>query len=183
MRNVVLFIAMSLDGYIADRDGNVGWLQGQDDGMDDGSSYDEFVKGIDTVVLGWKTYHQVMTELSPEEWPYHGLSSYVFTHRKTEDSGADDGEDITFVNQDVCTFIRELKQTEGKDIWICGGAAVARPLVQEQLIDRFHISIIPVVLGNGIRLFGETDRMTELRLVKTQSYNGIVDVIYEQRNK
>nr|WP_330386837.1 dihydrofolate reductase family protein [Robinsoniella peoriensis] len=66
---------------------------------------------------------------------------------------------------------------------MCGGATVIQPLVQENLIDKFHISIIPTILGNGIRLFEitEGERQKQLKLIKSQSYNGITDVIYELR--
>ncbi len=82
MCKVILYIAMSLDGYIADRDGGVAWLDG--DGSDCGhpGSYPDFIQTVDTVVLGYRTYHQIISELSPENWVYRGLKSYVFTHRK-----------------------------------------------------------------------------------------------------
>lgn len=67
MRKVILYIAMSLDGYIADENGGVSWLSGQDPAGESEGTYPEFVRGIDTVVMGWETYHQVVTELSPEE--------------------------------------------------------------------------------------------------------------------
>ena len=66
MRKVSLFIAMSLDGYIADNKGGVDWLEGQGDNNENMDSYSEFVKNIDTVVMGWNTYYQVATELSPK---------------------------------------------------------------------------------------------------------------------
>lgn len=178
MRKVILFIAMSLDGYIAGRAGNVDWLQGQEPDKDDMESYQEFIKGIDTVVIGWNTYEQIVTELSPEEWIYQDLNSYVVTHRDLPDTEA-----VKFVNDDVCRIVAGLKQEEGKDIWICGGAAIIRPLLREKLIDRLHISVIPTILGGGIRLFGAEDAEMKLRLVKTQSYNGITDLIYEWREK
>ena len=68
MRKVTLFIAVSLDGYIADRNGDVNWLKGQEEYGDNFGSYSEFISGIDTVIMGWNTYHQVVTELSPDEW-------------------------------------------------------------------------------------------------------------------
>ena len=84
MRKVILYIAMSLDGYIADKNGGVDWLSGQGaEGAEEGT-YSEFIKGIDTVVMGWNTYVQVKTELSPEIWPYEELTSYVITHRKVD---------------------------------------------------------------------------------------------------
>lgn len=71
---------MSLDGYIADSKGNVDWLNGQsnDDNVD---SYSEFAKDIDTVVMGFNTYHQIVTELSPNEWVYSDFKTYVITHK------------------------------------------------------------------------------------------------------
>lgn len=116
MRKIVLYIAMSLDGYIADANGGVSWLRGQDPDNESEGSYPEFVRDIDTVVMGWETYHQVITELSPD-----GMS------------------------------------------------------------DRFYISVIPVLLGAGVRLFGELPEALELRLMDTRSYNGIVELRYEKR--
>ena len=80
MRKVVLFIAMSLDGYIADSEGGVGWLKGQDEDEGDGDVYTSFLRDVDTVIMGWNTYHQVVTELSPSEWVYAGLTSCIITH-------------------------------------------------------------------------------------------------------
>lgn len=176
MRNVSLFIAMSLDGYIAGADGNVDWLQGQESGRDDMTSYYEFSKTIDTVVMGWNTYYQVSAELSPEKWMYDDLKSYVITHREIPDK-----ENIRFVNEDVSTLVKSLTKGTGKDIWICGGASIIQPLIRDNLIDLYYISIIPVILGNGIRLFERADAGLALKLIKSHSYNGITDVIYERR--
>ncbi len=78
MRKIVLFIAMSLDGYIADINGKVDWLAGQDSDVENDDSYADFVKNIDTVIMGWTTYHQIVTELSPGQWVYDNLQSYVY---------------------------------------------------------------------------------------------------------
>lgn len=176
MRQTVLYIAMSLDGYIADRNGGVEWLTGQDGGVDAGDSYTEFTKEIDTVVMGWNTYHQVTTELAPGEWVYEEFTSYIFTHREPDST-----EKIRFVKESPGEFIRSLKRQDGKDIWICGGADIVQQLMREDLIDRFHISVIPVILGEGIRLFGTMEKDVKLRLVKEESYNGISELIYEKR--
>ena len=94
MKEAVLFIAMSLDGYIADREGGVGWLEGQGDDEDNIDTYSLFVKDIDTILMGWKTYHQVATQLSPEEWVYGDFTTYVITHRKNEST-----ENILFTDE------------------------------------------------------------------------------------
>lgn len=111
MRNVTLFIAMSLDGYIAKKDGSVDWLQGQETEQDDMVSYQEFIQDVDTVIMGWNTYHQIITELSPERWLYEHLESYIFTHRKLIGK-----ENIHFIQGDICESILHMKRQEGKDL-------------------------------------------------------------------
>ena len=80
MREISLFIAMSLDGYIADSRGGVDWLTGQKEDGEMIDTYSLFIRDVDTVLMGWNTYHQIVTELSPEQWIYEGLKTYVFTH-------------------------------------------------------------------------------------------------------
>ncbi|WP_294145239.1 dihydrofolate reductase family protein [uncultured Clostridium sp.] len=176
MKKVVLFIAMSLDGYIADGNGGVDWLKGQVSGADDMASYYEFIKDIDTVIMGANTYNQLVTELSPDEWMYHGLTSYIITHHWKEPT-----DEIIFTGQNPVELVKQLRQNPGKGIWICGGADIARQLISNDLIDRYYISVIPTILGKGIRLFSETKNEIELKLAGTKSYNGIVDLIYEHR--
>lgn len=176
MRKVVLFIAMSLDGYIADSEGKVRWLGGQGNEEEMIDTYSEFVEHVDTVVMGWNTYYQIITELSPEEWIYRGLTSYVVTHKECPST-----EMIQFMNENPCSLIEKLKKKDGKDIWICGGSDIVRQLMAEDQIDVYYISVIPMLLGKGIRLFGGSGKEIPLRLVKTQSYDGITDLIYEHR--
>lgn len=175
-RTISLFIAMSLDGYVADQQGNVDWLQGMEPDQNDMLSYEEFSKNIDTVIMGWNTYHQITTELSPQEWMYEDFMSYVLTHRERTSTAK-----IHFVKEDVCDLVNRLKLIEGKGIWICGGPGVIQPLLRNDLIDVIHISIIPIILGKGIRLFEESEKQVKLELKETRSYNGIIDVIYERR--
>ena len=139
-------------------------------------SYSEFIEKTDTIIMGWNTYHQVTTELAPGEWVYEEFTSYIFTHRELDST-----EKIRFVKESPGEFIRSLKRQDGKDIWICGGADIVQQLMREDLIDRFHISVIPVILGDGIRLFGTMEKDVKLRLVKTESYNGISELIYEKQ--
>ena len=176
MRNTVLFIAMSLDGYIADMDGKVDWLAGQDKDVESADNYTDFIKNIDTVIMGWTTYHQVITELSPGQWVYDNLQSYVITHKECTPKNK-----IAFVSESPCTLVNRLKQKQGKDIWICGGSNIVHQLMQGNLVDKYHISIIPTILGNGIRLFDTLDKKTDLRLISSKSSNGIVELVYQKR--
>lgn len=176
MRKVMLFIAMSLDGYIADLNGSVDWLNGQRDEVENEDTYSEFVKDIDTVVMGWKTYYQVVTELSPSEWVYSDFISYVITHKERTST-----DKIRFIHESPSNLVRRLKEADGKDIWICGGASIVQQLMQDGLIDKFYISIIPTILGSGVRLFGPLDVELKLKLMENRNYNGIMEVIYKKR--
>lgn len=176
MKKISLFIAMSLDGYIADSKGSVDWLAGQGNEDENVDTYSEFVKDIDTVIMGWNTYHQIVTELSPNEWVYNDLTTYVVTHRPQASS-----DKIHFTNEDPALLIKKLREEGGKGIWICGGANLVQQLVREDIIDRYHITVIPTILGSGIRLFEKADREIKLRLLKTRSYNGMTDLIYTKR--
>lgn len=117
-----------------------------------------------------------MTELSPAEWIYANLTSYVITHRQLPSK-----KEIFFTGKAPSDLVRELKTKEGKGIWICGGASIAQQLIQNDLIDEYYISVIPTLLGSGIRLFGTTPDEIKLKLVSTQTYNGIVELIYTRR--
>ena len=176
MRKVTLFIAMSLDGYIADKDGGVDWLNGQEEDGENMDTYSDFIKGIDTIIMGWNTYHQLTSELSPEEWVYPEQVSFVITHREIPST-----ERIRFTSESPCDLVKRLREEEGNGIWICGGASIVRQLMETDLIDTLHISVIPTLLGDGVRLFGPLEKEQKLRLVKTQSYNRITDLVYEKR--
>jgi len=167
---------MSLDGYIADIHGGTGWLEGQVSGENDMASYEEFIQDVDTVIMGANTYRQLVTELSPNEWVYSDLTSYIITHTPEKST-----DQIRFTDERPCQLVKRLKDEPGKEIWICGGASIVKQLMQADLIDQYYINVIPTILGNGIRLFGILEQEIKLKLVKTRSYNGITDLVYEKR--
>ncbi len=175
MRKLCLYIAMSLDGYVADSEGGVAFLQGHDETSDEMGTYEEFIATVDTVLLGYKTYRQIEEELSPDVWPYQGMHSYVFTHQKMQNK-----DDITFTGEDPCTLVQTLRRQPGKDIWLCGGAMLAQTLLDE--IDTYRISVIPCILGKGVPLFATRDIPKNLRLTAVSSANGIAELCYERRN-
>lgn len=176
MRRVTLFIAMSLDGCIADPQGGVDWLAGQEDAAEEPDSYSEFLKETDTVIMGWNTYHQIATELSPDHWVYDTLTTYVVTHRDLPSS-----ETIRFTNTDPAELVKKLRSESGKGIWICGGARIVQQLMRADLIDCCDITVIPTLLGDGIRLFENSGQEMKLKLLNTQSCNGMVRLVYERR--
>ncbi len=175
-RRVVLYIAQSLDGYIARLNGEVDWLAG--DGSDPEADFGflTFYERIDTVVLGRKTYDQVVNELSPNEWPYEGKKCFVLTRQNLLSN-----EQVTFINEHFVSFIEALKQQEGQDIWIVGGSGVIDPLVKANVIDDYIISLMPVILGDGISLFEKKNPEILLTLKKAKTYNGGILMHYVKR--
>lgn len=175
MRKIILYVAASLDGYMADSQKSVNWIKGQDATVEMPDTFTPFFASVDTVIMGRTTYDQIVTELSPEKWPYSGAMTYVFSHRPMTDT-----EGIKFTSGNPCQLVNELRHRAGKDIWICGGADIISQLLKADLIDVFHIATIPVILGGGVRLFVETDGMINLRLTNTVNYNGIIEAVYER---
>ena len=176
MGKVVLYLAVSVDGYIADAKGGVDWLAGDGSNPDAPGSYPAFYETVDAIIMGWTTYHQIITQLSPNCWPYAGRPCYVVTHRQQENQ-----EGICFWNGELSELADKLKAEWAGNIWVCGGASVAGQLLQEDRIDRLWLSIIPTILGRGVRLFPEAIQPLPLTLVRTENSNGIVDLVYEKR--
>lgn len=177
MRKVILYIAMSIDGYIADENGGVDWLVGDGSDKDNQGSFPRFIETVDIVILGYKTYHQIVTELSPDSWAYPGKKSYVLTHKKLDST-----DEIIFTDEDLSDLINRLKLEDGKDIWICGGASIVNQLIDLDLIDKVCVSLIPTLLGKGISLFTKHKKEMPLKLISTQINNGITDLLYERRS-
>lgn len=169
MRPVILFIATSLDGYIATPDGGIDWLF-----TDQDYGYAKFYAGVDVVLMGRKTYDQALTFA---EYPYENKDSYVFTRtlRGKKDSR------VSFVSEDVKKFIARLRSKPGKAIWLVGGAELVHAFMRHGLIDRYVISIHPVVLGNGIPLFKPPVSATKLDFVKCRTFDtGLVQLTYRR---
>lgn len=197
MKQVILYIAMSLDGFIADQSGGVEWLEAQKPEASDSESiqnpnlvrssekqefkapdtesYSAFIENIDTIIMGRHTYQQIVTELSPDEWPYPGKKTLVLTHHPLKDQ-----KEISFISKPVKQLIQELRSEEGGNIWICGGASLAAQCIEENLIDKYHITVIPILLGKGIRLFSETSSRIPLKLLSAGSDHGMTDLVYER---
>lgn len=175
MRKVVLFISMSLDGYLADTKGNIDWLNIEMNEED--TTYEDFYKDVDTVLLGYNTYEQVTTQLAVGNYPYKDSKSYVFTNKKIEKTE----DNITFVDGDVVPLITELRNEPGKDIWLVGGAYLVKQLVEANLIDTYYIAVMPTLLGNGIPLFQPEYDKIDLKLANNYVKNDIAYLVYNRK--
>ncbi len=152
-----VFIAVSLDGYIARRDGSIDWLASVErEGEDYG--YDRFMSQIDTVVLGRNTYDAV---LDFDGWPFEGKRCVVWTHRPVR---ARHGEQ--FFSGRPEALLEQLARQGARHVYVDGGTAI-RGFLAAGLVDQLTISLVPIVLGSGIPLFA--DGMAERALVLEES--------------
>lgn len=174
-RKLILFIACSLDGFIAETDGGLGWLdmvttEGEDYG------YSKIVAQTDTFILGRKTYDKVLTFGMP--FPHDDRQTYVITRTaKTSDNN------LHFYNGSLSGLLNTLQASPGKDIHLDGGGELIKAFMQENLIDEYIISIIPTLLGSGIPLFvaGEKPRI-DLQLIDTKTFpSGLVQLHYKKK--
>ena len=165
MRKIILYIASSLDGYVARENGDIDWLP-----QSDTSEYDEFYKTIDAVIMGKTTYDQVLTF---GEYPYKDKRSYVFTRNKNPTKD----ENVEFVSN-ADEFVKDtLPNLEG-NIWLMGGGQIISTFVNNGIVDEIILSIVPVVLGKGIPLFRNIQKETKLELIKTTDYDKLVELHY-----
>ncbi len=163
-----LYIAISLDGYIATPDGDVAWLEPFHAADYD---YDEFLKSIGTLVMGRTTFDQV---LGFGAWPYAGKRAIVMTSRPAD--LLPEGTEVR--NADAATVAREARNFGGGDVWLTGGGNVARQFLDAGLIDEIELFVMPVLLGDGVRLFPGAAAQAGLMLEDTQPYdNGVVRLV------
>ncbi len=161
MGKIVYYVAASLDGYIADADGGVGWLP---EGDPDDYGYSDFYAGVDALVMGRRTYDQVLTF---GEWPYAGKPTYVFTSNPP----ADNPHGVEFVGASPTEFAQSVAARYSGAVWLVGGANLAEQFRSAGLIDEYLVFVIPVILGRGVPLFGGDAPPTSLRLESAQTYD------------
>jgi dihydrofolate reductase len=178
VRKVILFIASSLDGFIARKDGRIDWLPGSDvegskevEDITEEHGYGELMDRIDTLIMGRKTYEQVLTF---GDWPYSDKKSYVCTSKKLkEDSNVE-------YCSDAIKLVKDLKSKDGKDIWLVGGGGLNGSLMSAGLIDEIIVTVIPVLIGEGIGLFSDLKKDVKLKLVGSKGFkSGMVQMKYE----
>ncbi|SDR19075.1 dihydrofolate reductase family protein [Natronobacterium texcoconense] len=167
---IILYIAASVDGFIADEDGGVEWLEEFDDGASDG--YEAFFADVDCLVVGSNTYEQIR---SFGEWPYEDRPAYVLTRRDLPRAT----DAVEFYDGNVTDLSAELDQQYDR-IWLVGGARLARSFLRANQIDDLRLSIVPILLGDGISLFdGSGDRRRLHHLETETRESGIVELRYE----
>ncbi|HEY3417426.1 MAG TPA: dihydrofolate reductase family protein [Armatimonadota bacterium] len=166
---VILYIACSLDGYIATAAHGLDWLTRFETPEED-YGYQAFYQSVDALLLGSGTYEQ-MPKLGP--WPYAGKPCWVFSRRRLHI----EQPDVTLTDQDPETVLQEIVQRGLKRAWLVGGGKLIASFRARALITEYIISIIPVILGAGIPLFVPPGPVETLRSIETRTYaSGLVQL-------
>jgi dihydrofolate reductase len=154
---VTLYVAVSLDGYVASPDGGVSWLEAFGPSDDEGGpgSFGTFLATVDCLVMGSRTYEQV---LSFGEWPYGDRPTVVVTSRDLPRATAavefvDTGEREGAGDAGVAELAADLRRRHGH-VWLVGGAHLARSFLRADAVDELRLTVAPLLLGDGIPLFG-----------------------------
>lgn len=165
-----LYLAVSIDGYIADEQGGVKFLEAYDASA---LGYDGFIKGISLMIQGSATYEKC---LEFDEWPYHGIPNIVLTKRQLPVPA---GAKVRFFGGEPEDLLEELSHHDG-DVWIVGGGRMIASLINAGMRPSLELAIIPQLLGRGVRLFNEHQWRACLRLAQAKSHaNGVVTLRYE----
>ncbi|MDH5507293.1 MAG: dihydrofolate reductase family protein [Anaerolineae bacterium] len=173
MPKVTLYIAASLDGYIAQKDDGLDWLSlveqpGQDYG------YAEFYASVDCLVMGSSTF-QLIRGFEP--WPYPGKQTFVMTAQKLKSTR----QDVAFLPANVDIALARIDSQGFKSIWLVGGGALTSSFARQVLIDEYIISTIPILLGEGIPLFPPPGGVGQLELLNVQHFpSGLVQSHYRR---
>ena len=176
MRKLSLFIATSLDGYIAKPNDDLSFLKiVEKEGEDYG--YAKFTDTIDTLIIGRRTYDYVLKEIGSSHYDNGQRDVYAITRTQRPNVGR-----TTFYTGSLTDLVEQVKSENGKNIYCDGGAEVINELLKNDLVDEFIISVVPVLLGNGTRLFkdGRPEQLLEF-VTATTFDTGLVQLHYKRK--
>ncbi|MFZ9956896.1 MAG: dihydrofolate reductase family protein [Flavobacteriales bacterium] len=174
MAKTVLYIATSLDGYIARPDGNLDWLTSIPSPQTGDYGYADLLNRIGAIIMGRLTYDEVIG--FGGEWPYKGFDTYVVSNNKNLEIKSDD---TYLLHGNIKDFVTKLKAKAEKDIWLVGGSQLLTTFINDEILDEMIITIIPKIIGDGIPLFTNKTKETNWKLVDTKSFDtGVVNLTY-----
>jgi dihydrofolate reductase len=173
---VILHVVSSLDGFIARKDNSVSWMESQGPPYEAGVSISAeeiaaFVKSVDCYVLGSRTYEHAL-ELG---WPYGDTPTVVVTRRKLPSTR----KSVEFYSGDLRTLVEEKLTPRFRNVWLVGGAVLCQRFLELGLVDEIRLTVAPVLLGDGLRLFGGSPSEQTWDLKNVVPYkNGFVELSY-----
>lgn len=175
-QSVSVFVGVSVDGFLARPDGGLDFLEAGDEGVaDEGHGYEEFIAGIDALVIGRKTFETV---LSFGSWPYSGRRVVVLSHRPVDLAAVRDGV-VEQMAGPPGEIVERLGASGARHLYVDGGETIQEFLRAGQ-VTRLVVTRVPILIGQGIPLFGALPRDVRLRHVATRVYaRGLVQSEYE----
>lgn len=170
---ISVFIAASLDGYIADENDSIAFLDSMSAPEGEDCGFADFISNIDAIIMGRKTY-QVTLQITKGEWPHQGKRVIVLSQTlETVHSQAE------LYRGGLEELMAKLQKEGVSRCWVDGGSVITA-FLKQGLIDNFTLSIIPLILGSGIPLFSAIQKQLPLRLVASRSYPfGLVQIQYQ----
>lgn len=173
MGKIILNLAMSLDGYILDKDGKYDWIQGDGDNTlntPDVFDFPTFTKSLDIVVMGRKSYDDIGVD------DYKDKKIIVATTKQMKNY-----DNLEFVGENVVEYVHSLKDKVAGDIWLFGGGVLVDAFLKADIIDKFILGIVPIILGDGTPMFYKGIPETKLHLDKYTMQEGVTILEYSRR--
>ena len=175
---ITIHMVSSLDGIIAKRDNSVSWFETTDTypkGVD-GQNAEEFLKSIDCYVMGANTYEHALALSKNYGWAYGDTPTIVVTHRDLPL----ERKNIELYSGDLHQLVEEKLKPNYKNVWLVGGAMLAKDFIRLQLANEIRISMLPILLGDGVLFFDQLGIEKALHLKDITAYkNGMVEMWYE----
>ncbi|HEY8246891.1 MAG TPA: dihydrofolate reductase family protein [Hyphomicrobium sp.] len=170
MARVRFYVATSLDGFIADREGSVDWLAPYDARL---YGYDRFLGEVGALIMGRRTYE--MIRAIGEDWPYAGKPVFVLASR----SLGDVPPGVVQTTRGIRAALQQARETTRHDIWIVGGAVSMQSALEDGLVDMIEIFLVPVLLGAGLNLLNDLSRRPTLIFDGIEAFpDGVVKLRY-----
>jgi len=179
---ITIHMVSSLDGYIAKKDNSVSWFE-TSDSYEKGVTVtkqeaEEFLKKIDCYIMGSRTYEHALELSKAYGWVYGDIPTIVLTHRKLPV----DRPNIETYSGDLSKLVNEQLKPNYKNVWLVGGAQLAKDFIRLNLADEIRQSILPVILGDGMPFFDQIGQEQALHLKNVTAYkSGMVELCYEIR--
>jgi len=172
---VTYYVASSLDGYIAKEDGDVSWLEELDISMED-AGYDEFYSTVDALVMGRKTYEMVV---SFGQWPYGGKPVWVCSSNKITPI---EGCNLQAGSTPEAVY-KAANEMNIKRLWLVGGGSLASSFIKDNLLTKISLSLMPIILSSGIKLFGNLPSPKQIKKVSQEPHSsGLIQLEYAIEN-
>jgi dihydrofolate reductase len=166
MSKIQLYIAATLDGFIAREDGNLDWLTGYQQDSPNDYGYTEFISGIDTIVMGRKTYEEILK--FGINWLYSDCKTYIVTKNPDFKIQTENTYLLDAINPEI---IEEIKNQAEKNIWIAGGGQIIAEFLKYRAFDELILCLVPKLLSKGIPLFTNYYEEMSFKLINLEKYD------------